>query len=337
MALEFLVAATTVLVVSPVVIVLLRRRGLVDAPNARSSHVVATPRAGGITVALALLVTTRLATSLSGDAAAALMVGTAGFAAIGLADDLRPRSVGVRLAWQGVVACAVLPWLLQDMTSRVVWQLVFALGVWLWLIAEVNAFNFMDGIDGIAAAQAIVAGSVWSGVGLHQGADDFATGGVILAGAATGFLPYNFPRPRVFLGDVGSYGVGAWAAVLVVLGVRAGLPPVMVLAPVSVCLADTSTTLVRRIARHERWYEAHRTHAYQRLVAAGWDHATATGFVALATGLCSALGLLAFLGSWQQMAAAALIAVVLLGYLAAPALVERSGGRVTPRGDIIPE
>ena len=93
-----------------------------------------------------------------------------------------------------------------------------------------------------------------------------------------------------FLGDSGSYFLGGWLAVLVVVGLRADLPAEAVVAPLVIYLADTGTTLIRRIRQGERWWEPHRSHAYQRLVIAGWSHRRTTVLVTVAGLACAALG-----------------------------------------------
>src|SRR5207244_9022591 len=105
---------------------------------------------------------------------------------------------------------AGLPWLLTGMTSSLLWRLVFGLGVLIWVVAYTNAFNFMDGINGISAAQVIVAGGYFGIVGTQRHVPLLAAGGFVAAGAAAAFLPFNFPKATVFLGDVGSYFLGAW-------------------------------------------------------------------------------------------------------------------------------
>src|SRR5207248_1189863 len=106
---------------------------------------------------------------------------------------------------QLAAAILALPWLLHGLSGGWSWQVLFSAGVALWLVAYVNAFNFMDGIDGISVAQAAVAGAALYLVGRGEHVPALATAAAILAGAALGFAPLNVPRARLFLGDVGSY------------------------------------------------------------------------------------------------------------------------------------
>ena len=129
--------------------------------------------------------------------------------------------------------------MLTGLHGSVVWQGAVVAGTVLWLVAYTNGFNFMDGIDGISVAQATVAGIVWYVLGRSEHVSSLAVGGAIVAGAVIGFAPFNLLRARMFLGDVGSYFLGAWLAALAVLGLRAGIAPEAVLAPLSPCTWPT--------------------------------------------------------------------------------------------------
>ncbi len=199
-----------------------------------------------------------------------------------------------------------------------------------WIVSYVNAFNFMDGIDGISVAQAVVAGVTWSALGTAEDLPGVAAGGAIITGAAMGFAPFNVPRARMFLGDVGSYFFGAWLAMIAVLGVRYGVAPEAMLAPLGLYLADTGATLVRRFRRGDPWFLPHREHVYQRLTARGWSHMRVTALVTLALIVCSGLGAVALADSLLLRASADVaLTMVLLSYLAAPRLLSR-----TPPADV---
>jgi UDP-N-acetylmuramyl pentapeptide phosphotransferase/UDP-N-acetylglucosamine-1-phosphate transferase len=192
----------------------------------------------------------------------------------------------------------------------------------LWLVAYVNAYNFMDGINGIAASQAVVAGGLWLFVGEVRHVPVVAAAGALVAAAGIGFLPFNFPTARMFLGDVGSYFIGAWLAAVAVVALRARIPFEAAVAPLAVFAFDTATTLAWRVARGERWYEAHRDHAYQRLIRGGWSHSATTGAATVAMTACALLGAVSLTGSMPlRVAADAALVAVLAGYVAAPALV----------------
>ena len=324
-AAELVVAAAATAALMPPVLYLLRRWSVLDHPNSRSSHEQPTPRGGGIGPAVGGLAALATSHALTGAPRTALALAAAGLGLVGLMDDLRANlSPLVRFVLQLAVAALTLPFVAQHLGGPSAWKVVFAGGAVLWLVAYVNAFNFMDGINGISAMQAFVAGSFWWVLGSIESQPDFAAGGAIVAGAALAFAPYNFPRARVFLGDVGSYFLGGWLAVLVVIGLRAGMPPEAVIMPVGLYLADTGMTLLRRVRRREPWYLPHRDHVYQRLTRHGWSHARVTLIVGAVIALCSLLGLASRSGLAWRVAGDAAAGLVLLGYLWAPRLLERT-------------
>ena len=324
------VALLLSLVLGPLMIAGLRRLHTVDQVTARSSHTLPTLRGGGLAPALAAIAAVLYANELMGNALVALLVGSTLFALIGIIEDLRGVPALPRLAIQLVAAIAVLPWLLAGLSGSLVWQLIFGAGVVLWLVSYVNAFNFMDGINGISVAQVVVAGGSWWAIGHWQGAEGLAGAALVVTLAALGFLPFNFPRARMFLGDVGSYFLGAWLAVLAVMGLRAGIPFEAMFAPLTLYMADTGATLVRRFGRKDSWLEPHRDHAYQRLHhVLGWSHAGTTAVVALFMVTCSLLGAVSVtlpLGA-RVVADMALLGVV-TGYLGLPAMLSARYGPV---------
>jgi UDP-N-acetylmuramyl pentapeptide phosphotransferase/UDP-N-acetylglucosamine-1-phosphate transferase len=327
-----LFATAMTLAVTPLVLVVLRRAHVVDHPTARSSHDQPTPRGGGIALALSALITGGLSTALSGDARVGVLVAAASFGALGLLDDLVGVPPLTRLAAQVMVAAAAAPWLILPLPKEGPWGPVLLLVSVFALVGYVNAFNFMDGINGISVAQAVVAGVAWYAIGRNEEVLSFATGGAILAGATVGFAPFNVWRARLFLGDVGSYFLGAWIASVAIVGLRAGIPPEAVGAPLALYLVDSGTTLVWRVARGECWYEPHRDHAYQRLVRLGWSHLRTTLFVTVVITICAALGAVSLTGNPALRVAADLaLLVVLTGYVAAPSWVARPRGAAVVR------
>lgn len=261
-------------------------QGIVDVPNARSSHVIATPRGGGIAIA---------ATSLAGALLAAatglvpwlisltLVVAGVAVAAVGYVDDRRGVSRSARFLVHVLAsaACVLVVWSaplddLAGLAARLAFIVVAVFGL-SWAI---NLFNFMDGIDGLAGSQALfVAGA--SAILAWQGdRADAAVLPALTAGACCGFLVWNRPPARIFMGDVGSGFLGLWmGAVALVLAVEGSLTIWTSIVLGSVFIADATTTLVRRALSGRRWYEAHRSHAYQRL-ARRWDsHARVTALL----------------------------------------------------------
>ena len=329
-ATETLVAALVALGLTvgllPGVALVLRRLGAFDHPTHRSSHDRPTLRGGGIAPALAMLVVLGAASAVPGRARLALAATATIFGAIGLVGDLGDVDALRRLALQGLASVLVLP-----LIGFLDWPAWSSVVVVLWLAGFVNAFNFMDGINGISSACVFVTGLAWWFVGWSEDVPALAVGGIVAAAAAAGFAPFNLPTARLFLGDVGSYFFGAWLALLAVLGLGAGVPSEAVVAPLLLYLADTGTTLARRVARGERWHEAHADHAYQRLVRAGWSHTATTALIAALMVVTAALGMLALTGSTAaRVEGDAAIVVVLAVYLWLPGRVGARSHRAAP-------
>jgi UDP-N-acetylmuramyl pentapeptide phosphotransferase/UDP-N-acetylglucosamine-1-phosphate transferase len=236
------------------------RASLLDHPGERRAHAVATPRGGGIAIVAAVMPVLAMLCLADARARSTFLPLAAGWllvAGIGWCDDHRPLPAGLRLAVHAVAA-ALLAWALLASGAGAT---VAALGFFLALVL-VNVWNFMDGIDGLAASQALVAALAYA---LFAGSGPVAWLGVALAAACAGFLPFNLPRARIFLGDVGSGALGYLLAALAALCLPAAgwmQAPLLAL-PLLVFGVDASLTLARRILRGERWWEAHAQHAYQ--------------------------------------------------------------------------
>lgn len=328
-ALAFVVS----LALSPLVLWGLRRIRLLDPPTFRSSHRIATPRGGGLAPAIACIAALLAASDIPSHQQSSILWPAAGMGCIGMLDDLRNLDPRLRLAGQLVVATASATILVQRLRGPMVWRISFFVGVVVWLVGYVNAFNFMDGINGIAVAQMLVAGIAWWVVAASQHVAALAAVATIGAAAALAFAPFNTPVARMFLGDVGSYFLGGWLAAAAVVGLRAGLPPEAVVAPLALFIADTATTLLRRLRRREVWYHAHREHAYQQLVDAGWSHTQTALVVAGHIALVSALASLSLTGIViLRCLGDGLAAVVLYLYLALPSRLARrhQGGNGVP-------
>jgi UDP-GlcNAc:undecaprenyl-phosphate GlcNAc-1-phosphate transferase len=193
----------------------------------------------------------------------------------------------------------------------------------------VNAFNFMDGINGISGTTAVVVGVFLAIVAHAEDETALCTAGLAIAGGALGFLPFNVPRAVIFLGDVGSYFIGAWLAALALLVVDSGAAPVVVVAPFLLYLLDTISVLVKRARRGDSLMQAHREHAYQRLVALGWSHTTVACLCAAITVSCAGLALAVRERSdAAQVLVLAVCAVIVGVYLVLPTMLEsRTVGR----------
>lgn len=297
----------------------LHNRTVIDQPVARSSHETPTPRGGGLAPAAGAIVGLVVAFGLSTSSVIVVAVVAAAFGSLGLIDDLSSLSAGRRLVIQIAIAAAGVVPLSSGLATGLAFAILGVVGS-IWLVGFVNAFNFMDGINGISAIQVIVAGAAWGIVGTWKADDVLTGGGLIVAAAGLGFLPFNFPRARVFLGDVGSYFFGGWLAALSLVGLDRHATFEMAVAPLLLYVCDTGTTLIRRVTRGERWTEPHREHVYQRLVINGWSHAGASGFVGLVIAVSSLLGALTMLGhAAGRMIADVALVLLMLAYLKTPA------------------
>jgi UDP-N-acetylmuramyl pentapeptide phosphotransferase/UDP-N-acetylglucosamine-1-phosphate transferase len=223
------------------------------------------------------------------------LIGAVLVAAVSFVDDLRPLPALPRLAAHGIGAVLLTIAGVQDRELPIAFALPLA---FVWVALVTNVYNFMDGIDGLAATQAVVGGVALAVAGVYVANPLIAICGALLAAASAGFLVHNLPPARLFMGDVGSTFLGfnfAGLSLLGNLGVGGGRLPiefgVVILAPF---LFDSIVTLVLRIARGERWYEAHRSHYYQRLVGRGLSHAQVTSLyagLAVLASLAATLGL----------------------------------------------
>lgn len=260
-----------------------RRRRLLDAPGRRRSHAVPTPRGGGIAIVLVLLAGALLFGDMQPTAGwLAFCVGLAMVAAVGWIDDHRPLSARLRLLVHLIAAMlfvfALVPASAWQATASVQFVgLLFATIAVLWIATAINFWNFVDGSNGLVTLQTLwtaVVLAAWFAGTPGEAAHHWWAVSAVLAGAAAGFLPFNFPNARIFLGDVGSGALGFACGALIVVAVV--LQPAawwsLVLVP-SVLMGDAFLTLVQRMALGRRWYTPHREHLYQWLIRAGWSHA----------------------------------------------------------------
>jgi Fuc2NAc and GlcNAc transferase len=271
-------------------------RALIDVPNERSSHSVPTPKGGGIAIAGVVLIGLAVLAVLGqvgARSAIALSGGGALVAVVGWLDDHHGLSAGVRLTVHLAAAAWAVAWLrgMPDLTTGEAAVHLGPGGALLAVIGVVwatNFYNFMDGIDGLAAAEAVVVG-VAGALLLASRATPLALVSLLIAAAAAGFLVWNWPPARLFMGDVGSGFLGFMFGGLALATENArALPALLWLVLLGPFFADATITLLRRMARGDRWHAAHRTHAYQRAVQAGWSHRRVTAVVAALSG---ALGL----------------------------------------------
>lgn len=234
----------------------------IDTPNARSLHASPTPRVGGL-----IMIPAALLASLLLPQPAGLVLALAGaLCAISFVDDRWGLPISLRLA-SHALAAIVLCGSLQSSLSP--WAFGLAVIVLVWTI---NLYNFMDGADGLAGGMALF-GFAACGWALLEPLPGLANLAFCLAAAATGFLVFNFSPARVFMGDAGSVPLGFLAGTIGLAGwLGEAWPvwfPLLVFSPFVV---DASATLMKRVLRREKFWQAHRDHYYQRLVRMGWSH-----------------------------------------------------------------
>lgn len=311
----FLVAAGVTAITLPLVRRKLTDVAIMDVPNERSSHVGAIPRGAGSAIALGVVVSA-IAFLPPTRSVVVLLGTTAGFALIGLLDDIEDRAPLPRLIAQTLLAiCASIAATGPITDSVFIGAVIAVLGAF-WLVSFVNAFNFMDGINGISSVSAATAGAFYGVVGVHNNSALITFVAVALCASCLAFLPSNFPVARIFLGDVGSYFVGAVIASLTLFAYGLGAHPLALVAPLSIYLADTSVTLVRRALRGENLLLAHREHVYQRLSASQLGATSTLLLVCVLQVVCAACGIVIELGSGAGVVVAVLVlAVVPVGYV----------------------
>jgi Fuc2NAc and GlcNAc transferase len=243
------------------------RLQILDQPNQRSSHTRPTPHGGGVPLLVALGVGMATAGVAWPGPYLLLMALAAGLAALGVLDDLRGLSVRLRFSLYSlgcVLAVLVIqnPLVNPSLTGLAV-ALVSAFAL-LWML---NLYNFMDGIDGYAATQCIIACACAALLAWGQGAaGHYLLFCLLLAAAQVGFLCWNWPTARLFMGDAGSIPTGFLLGALALLGhAQDYLPLACWLILLAVFITDATVTLLWRILTGQAFAQAHRLHAYQRL------------------------------------------------------------------------
>lgn len=258
------------------------RRYVLDRPNERSLHDKPVPRTGGIAIAAGVAVAYALARP--GFAASVFLA--LALAAISFADDLYEIPVWLRIIAH-LAASAVFLALEVPEVELVSFVLVVLALAW-----AANLYNFMDGSDGLAGGMAVIGFGAYAIAARAGGAEPLAVLSASISAASAGFLLLNFHPARLFMGDVGSVPLGFLAGALGVVGWQGGLWPawfpILVFAPF---IGDATLTLVRRLLRGERVWQAHKDHYYQRLVRMNFGHrgTAVVGYVVMLA--CAAMAL----------------------------------------------
>ncbi len=277
-------------VVSFAVTGLLRRyalaRRLLDPPGERRNHAVPTPRGGGLSIPLMVL-SGYLLLWLSAPSEArqwgGFALGLVMVAGIGWIDDHRPLSAALRLGVHAAAAAAMALTARSIGGGPVEMAMAFCAAIIL-----VNVWNFMDGIDGLATTQAMIV--ALCALGLASSAGMAALLALFVLAGCAGFLPWNFPKARIFLGDAGSGALGyAIAGLLVALAAQGREKAEWLLVPMAAFLVDAACTLLSRILKGERWWTAHSQHLYQALARRRGAHVPVTTAYAI-----YAIGCMAF-------------------------------------------
>lgn len=319
-------AALTVSIVYCISMLAARARAFLDEPNERSSHAHATPRSGGAAIWAGWIAGVFVMATFAGDGDAAkqlALVALAGTAAffVGLADDKLRLSPAWKFGGQiaaaalfiflfGPLRSAPLP-ALGEVGLEPLWGSALTM---LWIVGFMNAFNFMDGANGLAAGAAAT-GLAWFAVfaGL-SGAPAVAVAALLLSLAAAGFLPENLMRGKIFMGDNGSQMLGFLIAAFAVLGADATSARLSVLAAPVIFMPfifDVAWTLFSRLIRGQNVLEAHREHLYQLLMRGGLSHASvAVIYMGLISVSAAAAALMLALPSSLQWLAPLALALV---------------------------
>ncbi|MGE0251255.1 MAG: glycosyltransferase family 4 protein [Dongiaceae bacterium] len=235
---------------------------ILDHPNERSLHEAPMPRGGGFAFMFVLSLTVFLLALMGqfGVKAVQFIILALGMAGVGWLDDRSGLSIRTRLAAQALFTLIALlqAWPLQG--EGAIWFLP-ALIMWLWFI---NLYNFMDGLDGLAAAQAIAIG-----LGVYWLTGDQLA--FLLTAVVAGFALWNFPPAKIFMGDAGSLALGFLLGGLLLQTAAQGYIAAAIILPMYF-LADATLTLILRLLHGEKFWQSHRSHFYQRAVTGGLTH-----------------------------------------------------------------
>lgn len=351
MILSLTAAILTFLGIQGLLWLIKKRRFLLDIPNERSSHTQPTPRGGGVMIVIVtmvgLWVTLLLTHSIQPSLTISYSVAALLVAAVSWLDDLRPLSNRLRFSVHILSACVIIIgvgyW--QNFTLPILGNISIGfLGIpftLVWIVGLINAYNFMDGIDGLAGTVALIAGSAWALIGYYYGSALVVDLGLLVAASSLGFLLHNWFPAKIFMGDVGSAFLGLTFATFPLLTLRLATKEpsanlflatgMLVIWPF---LFDSIFTFLRRLSNGEKVWEAHRSHLYQRLVIAGFRHS----FVTVLYAGCTMFGvflavvwILNRLGDTKIIVITLLmISALLVGYVSSKEVKVERNGRFSP-------
>jgi len=268
-----------VLIVSFLTCLLLLKAGAryvpMDQPNHRSMHMHSVPRVGGMGIVAGVLVgMVAVWPSMIHPSAWLIVFASLLLATIAFWDDRADVSPVQRLFVQVIAACCLLlalyPLLGFTLVLFIGWKVLLLVGAALGIVWSINLYNFMDGMDGLATAMAIIGFGCLAWFGWQAGQVEYASLALTIVAACLGFLPFNLHPAKMFMGDVGSTLLGFWAVGFSLWGVALDLYPWWVpLLVFSVFWVDATVTLLHRVWKREKIFLAHKSHIYQRLVRSG--------------------------------------------------------------------
>jgi UDP-N-acetylmuramyl pentapeptide phosphotransferase/UDP-N-acetylglucosamine-1-phosphate transferase len=313
------VAALSALATGALVVVL-RRRAILDHPNERSNHAIPKPRGGGLAVVpIALVAWIAISLPALPSGLPVVLIGAAVLALLSWTDDLRSLPAGLRFAVQAIVVAFAAAYglgaqglVFQGLLPGWADTAVSAV-LWLWFL---NLFNFMDGIDGISGVETVSVGAGMALLAVFAADAPPIWLGATLAAAAVGFLVWNWPPSRIFLGDVGSVPIGFLLGFLLLALAARGYGPAALILP-AYYLADATLTILRRLLRGEKIWRAHSQHFYQQAVRGGLSHAQVSLAVLAANLVLIALAVLSLTAPLPALIGAAIVVAGLLAWMRA--------------------
>jgi len=254
---------------------------LIDVPNERSSHLMPTPRGGGLSIVIPVLICIAvlfLTAQIEKDIAIALGIGCFFVASVGWIDDHQHIPANWRALLYGIAAVLAVYFIVgsdnyQSVFSHLPFGIMISFMIVIWVVWMTNLYNFMDGTDALAAIQTICTSLLVGVIFWLEGQYGLATVCFVISASSCGFLFWNWPPAKIFMGDVGSCSLGFCFGVLAVIGeIQGSVPLTVVFILLSIFICDSTFTLLMRIFANEKWYQAHKSHAYQRLVQLGMSH-----------------------------------------------------------------
>ncbi len=282
------------------------RQGMLDIPNSRSSHSIPKPRGGGLSFVTLFLLFAGIcfyAMNVPTRMSLGLIVPGLAVAAVGWFDDKKNLSVLFRAGVHLISAICAVYWLNGLEQISIGPQVIelghvgFVLAV-LGIVWSINMYNFMDGIDGLAASEAVVVATFGGFLSLMSGSTTVALLAFGVSLSVGGFLVWNWPPAKIFMGDVGSGFLGFTFAYLALFSEKTkGVTLIVWLALLSAFVVDATLTLIRRVVSGEKWYQPHRTHAYELAVQVGYTHRQVTVSMIALTACLGVLGWIATLYS----------------------------------------